>query len=194
MINIKQPPPTNFRRSVSEHGAKYGLCQIYDNEPWHYELRPKPSMTAARPGMPTPPRTRGCSDQLAACPTRPVHSNRSRTTPVRDQDLRLGEPRCMPCAASTSTSHEVGFTAIMGRSVNLLPMLTALQNIVLPLELGGRRIVDAARERAHMLADTRRRRAHRKPGQHHVISALAGLLALTAFPVLAFLGWSARSS
>jgi len=39
MINIKQPPPTNFRRSVSEHGAKYGLCQIYDNEPWHYELR-----------------------------------------------------------------------------------------------------------------------------------------------------------
>jgi D-alanyl-D-alanine carboxypeptidase len=26
---------------LSEHGAKYGLCQIYRNEPWHYELRPK---------------------------------------------------------------------------------------------------------------------------------------------------------
>ena len=26
---------------LSEHGARYGLCQIYGNEPWHYELRPK---------------------------------------------------------------------------------------------------------------------------------------------------------
>jgi hypothetical protein len=26
---------------LSEHGAKYGLCQIYSNEPWHYELRPQ---------------------------------------------------------------------------------------------------------------------------------------------------------
>jgi D-alanyl-D-alanine carboxypeptidase len=26
---------------LSGHGAKYGLCQIYRNEPWHYELRPK---------------------------------------------------------------------------------------------------------------------------------------------------------
>jgi zinc D-Ala-D-Ala carboxypeptidase len=26
---------------LSEHGAEYGLCQIYDNEPWHYELRPE---------------------------------------------------------------------------------------------------------------------------------------------------------
>src|SRR5919204_2528679 len=24
---------------LSEHGTKYGLCQIYGNEPWHYELR-----------------------------------------------------------------------------------------------------------------------------------------------------------
>jgi zinc D-Ala-D-Ala carboxypeptidase len=28
---------------LSEHGAKYGLCQIYSNEPWHYELRPEAS-------------------------------------------------------------------------------------------------------------------------------------------------------
>lgn len=28
------------RAWLSEHGATYGLCQIYRNEPWHYELRP----------------------------------------------------------------------------------------------------------------------------------------------------------
>jgi D-alanyl-D-alanine carboxypeptidase len=26
---------------LSENGSEYGLCQIYDNEPWHYELRPE---------------------------------------------------------------------------------------------------------------------------------------------------------
>jgi hypothetical protein len=26
---------------LSENGAEYGLCQIYGNEPWHYELRPE---------------------------------------------------------------------------------------------------------------------------------------------------------
>lgn len=25
---------------LSAHGARYGLCQTYRNEPWHYELRP----------------------------------------------------------------------------------------------------------------------------------------------------------
>jgi D-alanyl-D-alanine carboxypeptidase len=25
---------------LSEHGAAYGLCRTYANEPWHYELRP----------------------------------------------------------------------------------------------------------------------------------------------------------
>ena len=25
---------------LSDQGAGYGLCQIYDNEPWHFELRP----------------------------------------------------------------------------------------------------------------------------------------------------------
>jgi hypothetical protein len=28
---------------LSEHGAEYGLCQIYSNETWHYELRPDAS-------------------------------------------------------------------------------------------------------------------------------------------------------
>jgi zinc D-Ala-D-Ala carboxypeptidase len=26
---------------LPEHGAEFGLCQIYSNEPWHYELRPE---------------------------------------------------------------------------------------------------------------------------------------------------------
>ena len=26
---------------LSRHGAEYGLCQTYRNEPWHYELRPE---------------------------------------------------------------------------------------------------------------------------------------------------------
>jgi hypothetical protein len=26
---------------LSKHGARYGLCQVYGNEPWHYELRPE---------------------------------------------------------------------------------------------------------------------------------------------------------
>ncbi|MDF2265182.1 M15 family metallopeptidase [Streptomyces coacervatus] len=26
---------------LSGHSAEYGLCQIYRNEPWHYELRPE---------------------------------------------------------------------------------------------------------------------------------------------------------
>jgi hypothetical protein len=26
---------------LSEHGAEYGLCRTYGNEPWHYELRPE---------------------------------------------------------------------------------------------------------------------------------------------------------
>jgi D-alanyl-D-alanine carboxypeptidase len=32
--------PSGAAAWLSEHGAAYGLCQIYDNEPWHYELRP----------------------------------------------------------------------------------------------------------------------------------------------------------
>jgi zinc D-Ala-D-Ala carboxypeptidase len=33
--------PVDVTAWLSEHGAHYGLCQIYDNEPWHYELRPE---------------------------------------------------------------------------------------------------------------------------------------------------------
>ena len=33
--------PVDATAWLSEHGAEYGLCQIYSNEPWHYELRPE---------------------------------------------------------------------------------------------------------------------------------------------------------
>ncbi|MGW7681658.1 M15 family metallopeptidase [Kribbella sp. NPDC054772] len=35
-VDIGRP---NAAAWLSEHGARYGLCQIYKNEPWHYELR-----------------------------------------------------------------------------------------------------------------------------------------------------------
>ncbi|MFF2391611.1 M15 family metallopeptidase [Nocardia sp. NPDC058114] len=31
--------PTDGAAWLAAHGAAYGLCQIYANEPWHYELR-----------------------------------------------------------------------------------------------------------------------------------------------------------
>lgn len=33
--------PSDAEAWLSEHGADYGLCEIYRNEPWHYELRPE---------------------------------------------------------------------------------------------------------------------------------------------------------
>jgi zinc D-Ala-D-Ala carboxypeptidase len=35
--------PSGAAAWLSQHGAAYGLCQIYSNEPWHYELRPEVS-------------------------------------------------------------------------------------------------------------------------------------------------------
>lgn len=35
---------------LSAHGDRYGLCQTYRNEPWHYELRPQ----AVAQGCPAP--------------------------------------------------------------------------------------------------------------------------------------------
>lgn len=36
-VDLGRPDATTW---LSEHGAEYGLCRIYRNEPWHYELRP----------------------------------------------------------------------------------------------------------------------------------------------------------
>jgi D-alanyl-D-alanine carboxypeptidase len=33
--------PSGAASWLSQRGAAYGLCQVYGNEPWHYELRPE---------------------------------------------------------------------------------------------------------------------------------------------------------
>jgi D-alanyl-D-alanine carboxypeptidase len=33
--------PSRAAGWLSRHGSRYGLCRIYRNEPWHYELRPE---------------------------------------------------------------------------------------------------------------------------------------------------------
>lgn len=37
-IDVGRPDATEW---LSEHGRRYGLCQIYRNEAWHFELRPE---------------------------------------------------------------------------------------------------------------------------------------------------------
>jgi len=34
--------PTDADSWLSRHGARYGLCQMYANEVWHYELATTP--------------------------------------------------------------------------------------------------------------------------------------------------------
>jgi zinc D-Ala-D-Ala carboxypeptidase len=42
--------PADATSWLSEHGAAFALCQVYRNEPWHFELRPD----AVDAGCPTP--------------------------------------------------------------------------------------------------------------------------------------------
>jgi D-alanyl-D-alanine carboxypeptidase len=59
---------SNATAWLSEHGAEYGLCQIYSNEPWHYELRPEAIDHGCPPMYADPthdPRMRGHSGTLA---------------------------------------------------------------------------------------------------------------------------------
>jgi D-alanyl-D-alanine carboxypeptidase len=39
---------------LSAHGAAYGLCRVYRNEPWHYELRPEAVGHGCPPLYPDP--------------------------------------------------------------------------------------------------------------------------------------------
>jgi LAS superfamily LD-carboxypeptidase LdcB len=41
--------PTAAALWLREHGSRYGLCQIYANEVWHYELATTPGGTCPRP-------------------------------------------------------------------------------------------------------------------------------------------------
>jgi len=42
------------REWLAEHGAGYGLCRVYDNEPWHFELRPDAVTVGCRATYPDP--------------------------------------------------------------------------------------------------------------------------------------------
>jgi D-alanyl-D-alanine carboxypeptidase len=46
--------PSDATAWLSEHAAEYGLCQIYGNEPWHYELRPEAVDQGCPPMYPDP--------------------------------------------------------------------------------------------------------------------------------------------
>jgi zinc D-Ala-D-Ala carboxypeptidase len=46
--------PTDATAWLSNHGAAYGLCEIYGNEPWHYELRPEAIDQGCPPIYPDP--------------------------------------------------------------------------------------------------------------------------------------------
>jgi hypothetical protein len=48
--NAVDVAPSDAAAWLSEHGARYGLCRVYGNEPWHFELRPR----AVEHGCPTP--------------------------------------------------------------------------------------------------------------------------------------------
>jgi D-alanyl-D-alanine carboxypeptidase len=41
--------PSDATAWLSERGAHYGLCQIYRNEAWHYELRPEATVRGCPP-------------------------------------------------------------------------------------------------------------------------------------------------
>lgn len=41
--------PADATTWLSGHGARYGLCQVYRNEAWHYELRPEATSRGCPP-------------------------------------------------------------------------------------------------------------------------------------------------
>jgi hypothetical protein len=46
--------PASATQWLAAHGAAYGLCRIYANEPWHYELRPAAVAHGCPPMYPDP--------------------------------------------------------------------------------------------------------------------------------------------
>ena len=116
-------------------------------------------------------------------------------------------------ALTTFRRDRIGFVF---QSFNLLPMLTAMQNILLPLELAGRPLGDALKERAHALAVTLglsdrlgHRSAELSGGQRQRVAIARALIAQpdllladeptgsldsgTAAEILRYLRWSTRA-
>ena len=82
--------PLDVAAWLSAHGAEYGLCQIYGNEPWHYELRPEAIDHGCPPIYPDPTRD---PRMRTSEPARP------RVAPAREERRRrwgLRERTAMP--------------------------------------------------------------------------------------------------
>ena len=91
-----RPRPTAW---LSKHGAAYGLCQIYRNEPWHFELRPE----GDRAWLPAPVRRpHARSEDAAVTDTRrrPRGAVRGR----REMRVRRSIARSPRCVISTTVS------------------------------------------------------------------------------------------
>ncbi len=46
--------PESAASWLGERGAAFGLCRVYDNEPWHFELRPDAATDGCPATYPTP--------------------------------------------------------------------------------------------------------------------------------------------
>ena len=108
---------------LSEHGAEYGLCQIYSNEPWHYELRPEAIDHGCPPMYADPCTIQGCSSELVqiraddavqlgeveSSTTPPERGTRVLTaSPRRSRGRRPGVRTCSasPCNMSSTVATE----------------------------------------------------------------------------------------
>jgi zinc D-Ala-D-Ala carboxypeptidase len=81
--------PLDATAWLSEHGAEYGLCQIYGNEPWHYELRPEAIDHGCPPMYADPthdPRMQAVNSALGREPV-------ATQSPHADGNMRLRPPR-----------------------------------------------------------------------------------------------------
>jgi D-alanyl-D-alanine carboxypeptidase len=68
--------PSDAAVWLSEHGAAFGLCQIYGNEPWHFELRPQAIAHGCPPRYADPmqdPRMQRPATQRTASPRGQEH-------------------------------------------------------------------------------------------------------------------------
>lgn len=88
---------------LSRHGARYGLCQVYRNEPWHFELRPN----AIGHGCPA----------MYADPTRDPRMDASRAGGTMSGGLEcMPAPRGGSRASGTDPGHAARSVACSGHA------------------------------------------------------------------------------
>ena len=92
---------------LSEHGAEYGLCQIYGNEPWHFELRAEAVDQGCPPDVRRPYiRSKDAAVKpgialamvaliLAGCSSEPAESGNTSTAEDQRRDKAVKFAECM---------------------------------------------------------------------------------------------------